>query len=433
MKRKSAFLVICMFFVLCNAAFSSKDVSAWLNGNNALALHPDTVYKPDYQNTHLLRTTSRYYGTHDWIAECALDLVFRANPSHPFVQRLWANIRDMKTIFLFGTEAPDAAYKGIPIEFTCSDGLVRYDTSWTGHHSLRFHPVGTLSSADLAVWADKLAGMVQVSLMNKQCVKASFLLGAMCHFIADAVFYPHLIPYGTSSSSWEKLIKWRVNWYTSRKMFDWNYMDDGEGNYEVTSDSPFFTHYVARDEFDVYKPDFQSLGSGMGVGYLATWYAGYQVRFGDAIDCIPLEAPQPGFIDHPPPYTGWWKDAPWMETHTFNQFALDFTADKPELRWDDIAEYFGDDRMWLETLQFHLNVGVYYCAAVINSLLVHYTGCSSSVEEDWNRSAAKFTAEYAFCFLFAFMGNFALLYVFTNTAISTLASKLGVQNLVVPS
>ncbi len=132
-------------------------------------------------------------------------------------------------------------------------------------------------------------------------------------------------------------------------------------------------------------------------------------------------------------YTGWWKDAPWMETHTFNQFALDFQYSKPELRWYHIARYFGDDRTWLETLQFHLNVGVYYCAAAINSLLVHYTGCSSSVEEDWNRSAAKFTAEYAFCFLFAFMGNFALLYVFTNTAISTLASKLGVPNIVVPS
>ena len=116
-----------------------------------------------------------------------------------------------------------------------------------------------------------------------------------------------------------------------------------------------------------------------------------------------------------------------------NRFVLDFTADKSELRENDISRYTGTDREWLETLQFHLNVGVYYCAAAINSLLVHYTSCSSSVEEEWNRSAAKFTAEYAFCFLFAFMGNFALLYVFTNTAISTLASKLGVRNLVVPS
>jgi hypothetical protein len=404
LKRKSAFLVICMFFVLCNAAFSSKEVDAWLNGNNALSLQPN-IYKTDYQNTHLLRTTSRYFGTHDWIAECALDLVFRANPSHPFVQMLWANVRDMRTLFLFGTEAPDAAVDGITIQFPCSDGLVEYQSSWTGYHSLRFHAVGTLSSADLAVWADELAGMVQVSLINKQCVKASFLLGAMCHFIADAVFYPHLIENPDRSSL--ALLRSRVGRMTTRKLSDWIYSEISGGEY----DPPFFDHDSAWSEFYIKKPKIES-------AYLATWFAGYDTYFGEAIEPVDFSLRQlVGFQSETH------RDAYWLEQYTMPD---EFDINAPERRksfWDFFPGVGPDawKRDYLEAIYHNLNVGVYYCAAAMNSIIDNYWDCDADEvphDKTLAQSIEQLAAEYSLSFVLSFVGNWAVIIILTRSAMS---------------
>ena len=92
MKRKYVvyFLTIGIFYVLCIGIVSNNG-NAWYNGKLGCAGNRGVLFA-DYSVPHLTPETSEYYSTHDWIAECALEILFMNYPGHKFVQMLYTNI-----------------------------------------------------------------------------------------------------------------------------------------------------------------------------------------------------------------------------------------------------------------------------------------------------------------------------------------------------
>jgi len=197
MKRKYVILIICVVFVLCTGTVGSKSGYAWLNGRND---HASTVskYFNDYSILHSYTTTSQYYSTHDWIAECAIALLYNWNPSHKFIEMLYLNTLDLKMFFLLGTEAPDSVktfkWQDVP---TMHRVITEGDVPQIKDHLLEFHPITRLPTKDnLAQKAQDCKDKAEHMLGLGDCQAAAFYLGVMCHYIADAVYYPHLTERG---------------------------------------------------------------------------------------------------------------------------------------------------------------------------------------------------------------------------------------------
>ena len=423
MKRKYVILIICVFFVLCTGMVGSKSGSAWLNGKND---HAQTLikYKNDYFPTHFYTTTSDHYSTHDWIAECALDLIVTKYPEHKFIQMMHLNIRDMKIYFLLGTEVPDSlrisGEKKFQTVRTSMRTIERKDIPYVYDHHLVFDPItGKLEESDITLSIAKCARQCQQKAEQMlglgDCQAAAFYLGVMCHYIADAVFFPHITETGGTlnpTQSTDATLKWRMHYLTSRKLSDWMYC-----NGEPTALFPFFTYTDAKAYFietntAKYKNAWQ-----------ATWWAGHHVCFGRAIagmDNLPIaERPyRPSYI----------VDDAWVmndyHESTGNAFPPGFdleTLKKEERRYDYWNQIPLDswERDYLTALQHHLELGVYYCAGVINHIKDSYTKCESGIEKSLTQTIEQLAVEYAFLWMMAGLGQFALFVVLAQTAASS--------------
>jgi hypothetical protein len=130
-------------------------VQAWSNGGySADPLNPD-------------------YGTHDWIADKALEIQIR-------------NVTFLSTTyhsrFLLGTEAPDnPAYIG--------------DSS---NHHVYYYSDGTLQDGKEAARAGEMYDMSIEYVNVNDYSNASFYLGAMAHYIADLGVFGHTMGSGTA-------------------------------------------------------------------------------------------------------------------------------------------------------------------------------------------------------------------------------------------
>lgn len=80
---------------------------------------------------------------------------------------------------------------------------------------------------------------------------------------------------------------------------------------------------------------------------------------------------------------------------------------------------------YLEAIYHHLNVGVYYCAAAMNSIIDHYTTCDfpEDAEKALSHSIANLAAEYSLSWLLSFIGNWATIIILTQTATSKLKGQ----------
>lgn len=219
---------------------------------------------------------------------------------------LYLNANDLKMYFLIGTEGPDAAQQGRIIdippaadrEFLINDPILN-----PSHHQLRFTPAGTLREGYryLADGAQEAAYIAKDCLDHGSCKGAAYMMGYMSHFIADAVFYPHL--YESPNLSRLALLRARVYKMTTRKLSDWTYSEISSQEY----DPPFFDHDPAWSEFYVKKPKFES-------AYLATWCAAYDAFFG-----FPIELHDP-MLNHLVGFQSeTHQDAGWLEQYNYAQ------------------------------------------------------------------------------------------------------------------
>ncbi len=130
---------------------------------------------------------------------------------------------------------------------------------------------------------------------------------------------------------------------------------------------------------------------------------------------VPVKTLPPYSIKNPRPYNlnSVYMSAPEMGVATD---IIDPLVDLPDalhdldaLRQDKIrADYWNQipsdwDSRYLHAFQNHLNVGVYYCAGVMNYLKGKYTECEKGIEEELTQKIQVLIADYAAMGVMAFL------------------------------
>ncbi len=171
-------LIICV----CLSTLSVKPASGWSNGGySADPMQPD-------------------YGTHDWIAQHALDYL-------PAAEKQF--ITDNLATYLYGTELPDNSGP--------MDGI-----GDTGKHHIYFYANGTLQDDTSAMRASEEYQKALNYLKDQNYSAAAKEAGIMTHYIADMAVWAHMMGsttvWGSEPSSlhsnYESYVDTRTNNYT---------------------------------------------------------------------------------------------------------------------------------------------------------------------------------------------------------------------------
>jgi hypothetical protein len=177
--RKYAIILTVLTCIL----FAPK-ASAWSNGGySADPSHPD-------------------YGTHDWIAEHALDFL-------PAGKKSYINL----SAYLLGTELPDNPNSSI-------GGI-----GDTAHHHVYYRKNGTLQANDSAMRAQEEYANALTYLEAGDYRNASIRAGVMSHYIVDVTVWCHVMgaytDWGAESnhSNYENYVTGKMKNYTST-LFD---------------------------------------------------------------------------------------------------------------------------------------------------------------------------------------------------------------------
>jgi hypothetical protein len=165
--------------LLLIANFGAAGVSGWSNGGySADPTHPD-------------------YGTHDWIAEHALDWL-------PTQEKQF--LLDNKAVYLYGTELPD--------NNQASDGI-----GDTGRHHVYYSASGALQDDAAAVRAREEYGKAVNAFKANNMSEAAKRLGVMAHYVGDMAVFGHMMgastAWGTEQhhSDYEDYVQTRTNSY----------------------------------------------------------------------------------------------------------------------------------------------------------------------------------------------------------------------------
>jgi hypothetical protein len=181
-KRNSASAALAgiMLIVLIMATvFLIAEASGWSNGGySADPTHPD-------------------YGTHDWIAEHALDWL-------PAQEKQF--ILDNKAVYLYGTELPDNGQ--------ASDGI-----GDTAKHHVYFSASGSLQDDAAAVRAREEYAKAVSAFSAGNRAEAAKRLGVVAHYISDMAVFGHVMGAATAwgtevhHSDYEDYVDTRTNIY----------------------------------------------------------------------------------------------------------------------------------------------------------------------------------------------------------------------------
>jgi hypothetical protein len=174
---KPILLVLCVSVLL----LSVKPVWGWSNGGYSV--------NPSQPN----------YGTHDWIAQHALDYL-------PTQEKQY--ITDNLASYLYGTELPDNSQ--------AADGI-----GDTVKHHIYFKTDGSLQDGAAAQRANEEYQKALTYLKNKDCPNAAKTAGTMSHYIADVAVFGHVMgastPWGTEKnhSNYEDYVNDKTETYDS--------------------------------------------------------------------------------------------------------------------------------------------------------------------------------------------------------------------------
>jgi len=202
MRKHKIFIVLIGLMVL---VLPYSFGNAWSNGSYAYNQN-DYDYETDY-------------GTHDWIAEGALEALIE----HDEDQWKWLEYREI--IFLVGTEAPDNS--GVSITL---DGETLSGFGDTTYHHIYYEEDGSIKNNedDSALRAKWCGDWADASIESGKLDQAAFYFGAMTHYIADLSMYAHVAdnyvyPYNLyfdeHHSTVESRVQSRTNEYDDREEF----------------------------------------------------------------------------------------------------------------------------------------------------------------------------------------------------------------------
>jgi len=186
-------LFLCLIFLLSSSAL----VSAWSNGGYSEdPSHPD-------------------YGTHDWIAQHALDWL-------PTEEKQY--LLDSLATYLYGTELPDNGQ--------APDGIG--DTS---KHHVYFSSSGTLVDDSAAIRANATWTQALNYLLASNLTMAAKYAGIMSHYLADMAVFGHVMGDGTDwgtethHSDYENYVNTRTSSYDA----EFNVFLSFDGNLSLIS------------------------------------------------------------------------------------------------------------------------------------------------------------------------------------------------------
>jgi len=209
--------------------------NAWNNGNSGSA-YAYTYINYDYEDN---------YGTHDWIADAALNALLNLNES----KWNWLELR--KEIYFVGTEAPDNSGVNMTLNGEIIEGF-----GDTTYHHIYFFENGTIShnEDDSAIRAKLCGDLADSCIEEEKLDQAAFYLGAMTHYIADVSMYahvaennvpPHNVDFDEHHSTIEGYVQTRTNEYDNMeeffKIFSVNI--DNKKPYDVAIDLAWDTYY----------------------------------------------------------------------------------------------------------------------------------------------------------------------------------------------
>ncbi len=347
--KKIKYFYIVSGLLLVSILSSATTSTAWKNGKEyvpGVETAIISIYGTDY-----LAGGSLYYGTHDWIAESALELLYSVRPDSEFLEKLHGNY--LKYFFLVGTELPDREYdlfdegqmikKQFPtITTTCGYPITKKD--FPSASQMYFDPITKYPTYDrLARKADLVYNGIKQAFEAKDCERAALLIGGIMHYIADATFFYHLLEKEEDMTSW---VTYAANVYhvTYRT---WGGLGDRNAKPEPFVE--FFSVAEARNKI--------TAGTSFDPHY-ATLIAAKDTRFGDA--------------------NGEFKDANWLYDHapTANDpgFWEDVTGNWIKASYARMWSYSsrptsGDAKEYFDTIEHNLNTAIYYAATALNYIL----------------------------------------------------------------
>jgi len=226
-KFKNLFLLVSFLIILTPFNYGI----AWSNASYAF-----TSNNYDYEEN---------YGTHDWIADAALNALLNLNQSK------WSWLEQRKSIFLVGTEAPDNSAVNMTLDGALIEGF-----GDTTYHHIYFHENGSIAynEDDAAIRAKSCGDLANARIDEEKLDQAAFYLGAMTHYISDMSMYahvaennipPHNLDFDEHHSNIEGYVKTRTNEYDDKEEF-FRIFDVNVGNkkpYNAAKDLAWNTYY----------------------------------------------------------------------------------------------------------------------------------------------------------------------------------------------
>lgn len=207
-----------LMFLLLTLSYLSVSCYAWSNGG-----YSSSPEKPKY-------------GTHDWIAEHALDWL-------PIEAKQW--ILSNLNWYLYGTELPDNG--------RAPDGI-----GDTYSHHIYFNAKGFLANDSSARRANATFNQALFSMFTKDFASAAKYAGAMTHYIVDMAVFGHVMGAGTDWGAEEHHSDYEnyVNSKTSSYNSEWSKYLVFDGELRL------ITAYDAAVEL-AYDTTFDSSGRGL--------------------------------------------------------------------------------------------------------------------------------------------------------------------------
>jgi len=269
------------------------------------------------------------YGTHDWIADRAIIILYNHYPNDPIVNSIYNNQNHMRAYYLFGTELPDTmGIPSKPINIETDNGNILTRKDFYINHSVALREDGTMSKYhnenNLFRSARRIINNYTKNKDFKSDDQASAIFfGYICHLIGDACYIHHV--YKKPNKSIEQQSKGEILKRTRNTPEDilWPY-------------SPAITDIqLARNEFNKQTETLEK------ILLYCVWHTFYGKAHSDG-----------AFQEYIIPNWLWYKDI--------------------FIKKIDKNREFDVYKKWWDGVIFHLNLAIFYTAVAINGLRFLY-------------------------------------------------------------
>jgi len=136
------------------------------------------------------------YGTHDWIADRAIHILYNQFPNDLLINSIRHNKNHMRVYYLYGTELPDHMINPFKsINITTDYGTTLTEEDFYKDHSVIMLPKGCISKRRKGLFksAELIENVYNKNVnLRKDFQATSLYLGFISHLIGDACYVHHV-------------------------------------------------------------------------------------------------------------------------------------------------------------------------------------------------------------------------------------------------